>query len=179
MYYLKPYYMDLENFDDFDHVPDFDEKRLFRGQEGEEWKNKELRATTRNLYLKAKEIYKLTHTLVDTFPEGNQHGEYIKGAMIGYASIIPAKIAGAAGGFYSMQMEKAVIIRINMVDLRNTLWTCLTEEWCSEEYVEMMRAEIEQFRLLFVEWIKSFDKTNDYPDEWHLFNDPEGFPKEE
>jgi hypothetical protein len=62
-----------------------------------------------------------------------------------------------------MQMEKAVIIRINMVDLRNTLWTCLTEEWCSEEYVEMMRAEIEQFRLLFVEWIKSFDKTNDYP----------------
>ena len=99
--------------------------------------------------------------------------------MIGYASIIPAKIAGAAGGFYSMQMEKAVIIRINIVDLRNTLWTCLTEEWCSEEYVEMMRAEIEQFRLLFVEWIKSFDKSNDYPDEWHLFNDPDGFPKEE
>jgi hypothetical protein len=153
--------MDLENFDDFDHVPDFDEKRLFRGQEGEEWKNKELRATTRNLYLKAKEIYKLTHTLVDTFPEGNQHGEYIKGAMIGYASIIPAKIAGAASGFYSMQMEKAVIIRTAVI---NTLWACLTVVFGG--YVEMILREV-NISVTFVEWIKSFDKTNDYPDEWH------------
>ncbi|MBC7829295.1 MAG: hypothetical protein H7122_16220 [Chitinophagaceae bacterium] len=170
--------MDLDGFDDYDHIPEFDRNRFSGRDEGEEWKHNHIDECSRNLYNKAKEIYKLTRSLTDLFPEAEQ-AEYIKSVLIGNASIIPAKIIGAQRGFYSMQMEKAVIVKMNIVELRNTLWMCLAENWCDESYVEMVRAEIEQFRLLFIDWIKSFDKTNDFADEWHLFNDPETFPKDD
>lgn len=170
--------MALDNFDDYDHVPEFDDEKFSPEKEGDEWKYKYTRECSRKLYDKSKEIYKLTRTLIDTFPI-DEVAEYSKGTMVGNAMIIPAKIMGAQGGFYSLQMENAVVIKMNIVELRNSLWHCLAEDWCDRSYVEMMRNEIEEFRLLFVEWIKSFDKQNDFPDEWHLFNDPDSFPKDD
>ena len=35
-----------------------------------------------------------------------------------------------------------------------------------EDYVDLLREKIEEFRLLFVDWIRSFDKTYDIPDNW-------------
>lgn len=171
--------MDFDNFDDYDHIPDFDKERLIRkDDEGDQWKYKHVDDCSRKLYNKAKEIYKITRTITDTFPE-TEEAEYTKSTMIGNASIIPAKIMGAQRGYYSLQMENAVVIKMNIVELRNTLWMCLAETWCDESYLEMMRAEIEEFRLLFVDWIKSFDKSNDFADEWHLFNDPGTFPNDD
>jgi hypothetical protein len=175
---LKHKLMDLENFDDYDHIPKFDKERFHTDDQGEQWKYRHVDDCSRNLYNKAREIYKLSRTVTDLFPD-DEHAEYTKGTMIGNATIIPVKIMSAQRSFYSMQMENAVIIKMNMVELRNTLWMCLAENWCDESYVNMMRAEIEEFRLLFVQWVKSFDKGNDYADEWYLFNDPDSFPNDD
>ena len=35
-----------------------------------------------------------------------------------------------------------------------------------EDYVDLLREKIEEFRLLFVDWIRSFEKTYDIPDNW-------------
>lgn len=37
-----------------------------------------------------------------------------------------------------------------------------------EDYVDLLREKIEEFRLLFVDWIRSFDKTYDIPDNWAI-----------
>ena len=36
-------------------------------------------------------------------------------------------------------------------------------------YLEVLRNEIETFRLLFVEWTNSFDRSRDMDDGWNLF----------
>ena len=43
----------------------------------------------------------------------------------------------------------------------------------------MMKVESAVFKELFIQWIKAFDKTNDLPDDWHLFNDPSTFPDDD
>jgi hypothetical protein len=37
-----------------------------------------------------------------------------------------------------------------------------------EDYVQLMREKIEEFRLVFVDWIRGFDKTYDIPDNWGI-----------
>jgi hypothetical protein len=39
------------------------------------------------------------------------------------------------------------------------------------DYLDLLRNEIEEFRLIFIDWVQSFDKTNDIPDNWGLFYD--------
>ena len=33
-------------------------------------------------------------------------------------------------------------------------------------YLKVLRDAIEEFRILFIEWVNGFDKSNDIPDEW-------------
>ena len=33
-------------------------------------------------------------------------------------------------------------------------------------YLKVLRDAIEEFRVLFIEWVNGFDKSNDIPDEW-------------
>ncbi|MDD3722981.1 MAG: hypothetical protein PHW92_10960 [Lutibacter sp.] len=89
------------------------------------------------------------------------------------ATIIPAKISGAeAVEIYDLKMENATIIRkaareistfctgLNMCGYKNT------------DYLQLLRNEIEEFRILFAEWVKTFDQWNYEIDRWGLFNPP-------
>jgi len=37
-----------------------------------------------------------------------------------------------------------------------------------EDYVQLMRDKVEEFRLVFVDWIRGFDKDYDIPDNWAI-----------
>jgi hypothetical protein len=37
-----------------------------------------------------------------------------------------------------------------------------------EDYVDLMRDKVEEFREVFVEWIRGFDKGYDIPDNWAI-----------
>ena len=69
--------------------------------------------------------------------------------------------------------------KVNAVELRTALWSCSTMHDIEQKYVDVIRDEIENFRKIFINWIGVFDKTNDLPDEWHLFNDPASFPEDD
>ena len=38
----------------------------------------------------------------------------------------------------------------------------------NDDYVELMRDKIEEFRIEFVAWIRGFDKSYDIPDNWAI-----------
>lgn len=38
----------------------------------------------------------------------------------------------------------------------------------NEDYVNLMREKIEEFRIEFVAWIRGFDKSYDIPDNWAI-----------
>lgn len=100
-------------------------------------------------------------------------GEHYKSTMMEDVMIINAKLRGAeAGDLYSLRMENAVIIKVHAVSLLTTTSGLRMMGLSNNKYLQLLRDEIEEFRKLFVEWINSFDKTNDIPDGWGLFFDP-------
>jgi hypothetical protein len=93
------------------------------------------------------------------------------------ALIIRAKIAGAeAGDLYNIRMSNAVIIKNAANSLLASTSMLKHEGLVEPHYLQLLRDEIEKFRLAFLDWINSFDKTNNINDGWGIFN--EGTPEE-
>jgi hypothetical protein len=101
-------------------------------------------------------------------------GEHYKSMMMEDVMIMNTKLRGAeAGDLYSIRMENAVIIKTHAVSLLTATSGLKMIGLSNNKYLQLLRDEIEEFRKLFVEWINSFDKTNDIPDGWGLFYDPD------
>ncbi len=67
-------------------------------------------------------------------------------------------------------MENASVIR---KAAREILTSCTGMQLCGyqdDDYIQLLRGEIEEFRILFAEWVKSFDQFNYQIDRWGLFN---------
>jgi hypothetical protein len=127
------------------------------------------------LYAKAMHIMKLTTGLVQIIPEDNEYlQETVARFMMEDCMIIPAKIAGAeAVDLYDLKMENATIIRKSARDLYVQAGSLRFEESITDtEYIELLRNEIDEFRLLFIDWVGAFDPWNYIKDNWGLFNPP-------
>lgn len=94
--------------------------------------------------------------------------------MVQNALIIPAKIAGAADEdmLYDIKMENAAIIRKAARELITDARGIQMHGFKDVEYLDILRKEIEEFRVLFAEWVKTFDCWNYIIDRWGLFNPP-------
>ncbi len=125
----------------------------------------------RNLpvFLKAEEVMEITQAIVATI-DRDADLLMMHEQMLGNAMMLPAKIVGAEGGdLFSIRMENAVIIRMYARDLQTQVSFCEDEELCEPEYLNLLRDELDNFRILFVNWVSSFDRTNDIADEWGVF----------
>jgi hypothetical protein len=127
------------------------------------------------LYQKAEQIFKITQGLVEVVPADNDFlQETTVRFMMENAMIIPAKIAGAqAVGLYDLKMENATIIRKAARELYVQAGSLRHEEGIlNKDYIDLLRDEIEEFRLLFIDWVANFDEWNYIKDDWGLFNPP-------
>ena len=127
------------------------------------------------LYQKAEQIFKITQGLVEIIPADNEFlQETTVRFMLEDAMIIPAKIAGAHGvELYDLKMENATIIRKAARDLYVQAGSLRFEEDVQDkDYINLLRSEIDEFRLLFIDWVASFDVWNYIKDDWGLFNPP-------
>lgn len=127
------------------------------------------------LYQKAEQIYKITQGLVEVVPLENEFlQETTVRFMIENAMIIPAKIAGAqAVELYDLKMENATIIRKAARELSVYAGSLAFEkDIIDKDYILLLRKEIDEFRLLFIDWVGGFDKWNYIKDDWGLFNPP-------
>ena len=127
------------------------------------------------LYQKAEQIFKITQGLVEIVPADNEFlQETTVRFMLENAMIIPAKIAGAqAVELYDLRMKNATIIRKAARELYVQAGSLRFEEdILDKDYVLLLRKEIDEFRLLFIDWVASFDVWNYCKDDWGLFNPP-------
>ena len=93
--------------------------------------------------------------------------------MMENSMIIPAKISGAeAVDIYDLKMENAAIIRKAARELITDARGIQMYGYKDIEYLNLLRTEIEEFRPLFAEWVKTFDCWNYIIDRWGLFNPP-------
>jgi hypothetical protein len=144
-------------------------------EKAESWKP--VKQYGKELYKKSIDILNLARTICDMLPEEDDDPASTKSLIMQNAYLVPAKIAGAAAmEYYSLVMENAVIIKVNICQLREQLWACKEFHGIEQQYIDVLRNEIAEFRKIFINWVTAFDKDHDLPDEWHLFNDPSSFP---
>ena len=127
------------------------------------------------LYQKAEQIFKITQGLVEIIPVDNEFlEETTVRFMLENAMIIPAKIAGAqVVELYDLKMENATIIRKSARELYVQAGSLRFEEdILDKDYILLLRKEIDEFRLLFIDWVAGFDAWNYIKDDWGLFNPP-------
>jgi hypothetical protein len=65
-------------------------------------------------------------------------------------------------------MQNAVLIKLATQDMFNAISFASMVEINEEDYVDLMRDKIDEFRVVFNEWVRGFDKTYDIPDNWAI-----------
>lgn len=134
------------------------------------------------IFIKANEILDLVTEIVKVaetemsdapkHPEERLYGHYLQ-FLLENAYLIPAKIAGAEGiDLYDLKMENAAIIRKAARELLTHSTGLRYSGFKSTDYIQLLRDAVEEFRVLFAEWIKTFDPWNYIIDRWGLFNPP-------
>ena len=125
------------------------------------------------IYKKGREIFELVREITSLIPEDNEILMDIKGHMLSDAAHLTVKVAGAeAGGLYDLKMECAAIIRKAARDLMVQNHSLESFGFEYVEYYQIVRDLIEEYRLLFIDWVAKFDKWDYIIDRWGLFNPP-------
>ena len=133
------------------------------------------------VYIKAIEILDLCDKFTDLIFEEYKETSDIEIKMMldaanhirENATIIPAKIAGAeAVDLYDLKMENAAIIRKCAREIATNTYGLAMFKYQEIDYLNLIRNEIDEFRVFFAEWVKTFDPWNYIIDRWGLFNPP-------
>ena len=123
------------------------------------------------IYKKSEEIFETLKIITDLFPEDDPILTDMKDQLLGDAMLIQSKLAGAFSvKVYDIKMENATFIRKAARDLMVSYHTLKMLGFEDLEYYHLIRNQIEDFRLLFVEWVASFNKKHFITDNWGLFN---------
>ena len=132
------------------------------------------------LLQKAFEILQLTMGLEKIIPEDNEYLQATKGFMLENAYLLPVKVSGAeAVDLYDLKMEYATIIRKAARDLFVQAGSLRFEKSINaNDYILLLRNTIDDFRILFIDWVQTFDQNEYIPDAWGLFNPPGVSPED-
>ncbi|MBN2807151.1 MAG: hypothetical protein JXR22_10885 [Prolixibacteraceae bacterium] len=125
------------------------------------------------IFKKGKEIFEVVKQIGDLIPDDDDQLGFVKGIMLEDAMLLTVKIAGAeAVGFYDMKMEAAAIIRKAARELMVQNHSLEAFGFEYTDYYQLVRDLIEEYRLLFIDWVNSFDPWDYMIDRWGLFNPP-------
>lgn len=122
------------------------------------------------VYKKAVEIFDTVSALVESLSDEDK--EFYQSILLESSMMLAPKIAGAFGSdSWLICMQNASIIRYHAEYLHTSTSGLRLFTKAQKEYVQLFRTEMEEFRELFKEWVKTFSKLEheDYVDEWGLF----------
>ncbi|MFD2161250.1 hypothetical protein ACFSJU_02540 [Paradesertivirga mongoliensis] len=120
------------------------------------------------VYQKAREILILAEHICDSLKDDDQK-EHIEHQILSNASVLGAKIAGAAGcESYTLKMENLLKIKFAVREMFEGILFARLIKINPNDYVQLMRDAIEEFRIEFVKWIRTFDPTGDLKDDWAI-----------
>lgn len=125
------------------------------------------------IFKKAEEIYQILKVITDLFPEDNSYLQHLKSNLLEDIMIIQAKISGAeAVKLYDIKMENAAIIRKAARDIMVSGNTLEMFDFEDAKYYQLIKDQIEDFRIIFIDWVEGFNPKHFIVDDWGLFNPP-------
>lgn len=132
--------------------------------------NERIRISNLPLMRKAKQLYKLIHVLVDTFPQDDDLAYHYREIMKADTGQILIRISNAEScPVYTVRMENAVQIKIAAKNILSQTTGLRMLGLIDESYLHLLREELDDFRSLFVKWVSSFDRKTAVDDDWGLF----------
>ena len=164
------------NFDHLSDLPEWDDDEFKdEDDEGEGWKPNPTKNACRNLYQQWQQVMIVLNGAFDSMNIEEKEGgfppdywEDHKGMILGDAYQVAVKIKSSEAGLYIIRMENASIIRKNAQFIKSSMLTMMSESVIEEDYVKIIRNEIDKFRELFKAWVATFQK-DEYEDEWGLY----------
>lgn len=141
--------------------------------EGESWKP--LYKLNSDLQIHIKKISDSLQSMISLIEDKDDFAKSHLEMMLGDSWNVGAKLSGAqAGDSYLSYMENASIIRSLMRGIKSFTYSLEMENKRGDNsgieapYIKVLREEIEQFRITFNDWVKTFQK-DDFVDEWGLY----------
>ncbi len=135
--------------------------------------NEEIDPKELPIYKKGKEIFDVVNRICDLIPDDDEMLGHVKSIMMEDSMLLMVKVAGATGGqLYDIKMEAATIIRKAARELMIQNHSLEMFGFEHVEYYQIVRDLIEEYRLLFIDWVAGFDKWDYIIDRWGLFNPP-------
>ncbi len=93
--------------------------------------------------------------------------------MMESSMIMLVKVAAHYGpNLYSIKMEAATLIRMHAMRVRVNINGLEMGGHHENEYFLALRNSIDEFQILFAEWVATFDPWDYVIDRWGLFNPP-------
>lgn len=122
---------------------------------------------------KADEIFKTIKTIVDLIPEDNEPLQEVKSHIMENIMVLQVKLYSAERTkLWDIKMENAALIRKNARELMVAYHSLNMFGFEEASYYKKIRTQLEEFRLLFREWVATFNPKHFITDEWGLFNPP-------
>lgn len=135
--------------------------------------NDEINPKELPIYKKGMEIFEVVDHICQLIPDDDQYLGHVKSVMLEDAMLLTVKVAGATGGqLYDIKMEAATIIRKAARELMIQNHSLEMFGFEHVEYFDIVRDLIEEYRLLFIDWVAGFDQWDYIIDRWGLFNPP-------
>lgn len=159
-------------FEDFDD--EFDPLNPIPDEEGwatvQEIRRENERIRRLPVMQKARQIFNTTEALLVSLPD-DHHFEHYRIILLENALQLESRISAAEGcDLYTLRMENAVFIKAAARNLLTQLNGLEQMGNSDPAYLDLLRSEINEFRLLFVEWTSKFNRKMNIPDDWGLFN---------
>jgi len=125
------------------------------------------------LFHKGLEIEELTKRILDLILENDELLQEIARVMYQDAINLSIKVSSAeAADLYDIRMENAAIIRRSARELIVHTHSMEMHGFKETQYFHLLREAVEEYRVLFIDWVSSFDPWNYVIDRWGLFNPP-------
>ena len=122
------------------------------------------------IMLKAKQIGRLVSYICETLPPEDLAHHY-REIMQSDAGIISGKVSSVEGcSVFTVKMENAVLIKLAAKNLLSQMSGLRLLGYSDPRYIRLLCDEIEEFRVLFVAWISTFDRRCDLRDGWGIFH---------
>ncbi len=133
--------------------------------------SKKVRQT--EIYRKSEEIFQTIQTITDLIPEDDIYLQETKNHLLENIMVIQAKLSsGIPAKLWDLKMENAAIIRKNARELMVLYHSLNRLGFAEAKYYLIVRSQLEEFRMLFREWVSTFNPKHFITDEWGLFNPP-------
>ena len=118
------------------------------------------------IMIKANDILDLINAICASMPDDDNTGDTLKIEgldLVAYIERAECRVT------YSDKMECAVAARFQIRNMIENLYVSEQYDYIKQDYILVLREAIDEFKPMFRDWVKSFDKSDIYDDGWGLW----------